>query len=93
MFCTDVNLPALHHTCFPTQERGNERRAAACFVEVEHARSLTQSREVLWALPQPGDCGKSAWAPGPSLSDAPVSGLLGQVSFLHGTASFCPGFS
>lgn len=68
------------------------RKAWLVLVEVEHALSLTQSREVLWALPQPGDCGKSAWAPGPSLSDAPVSGLLGQVCFLHGTASFCPDF-
>lgn len=92
MFCADVNLPAPHHTCFPTQERGNERRAAACFGR-GGARSLPDSEPGGRALPQPGDCGKSAWAPGPSLSDAPVSGLLGQVSFLHGTASFCPGFS
>lgn len=63
------------------------RKEWLVLVEVEHAHSLTQSREVLWALQQPGDCGKSAWAPGPSLSDAPVSSLLGQVCFLHGTAS------
>lgn len=86
MFCTDVNLP--HHTT-PAS-----RPSSVGMVEVEHAHSLTQSRrEVLWALPQPGDCGKSARAPGPSLSDAPVSGLLGQVCFPHGTASLCPGFS
>lgn len=57
----------LDHTCFPTQERGNEK-SVPCFVRggarvrVEDARALTQSGELLWALPQPGDCGKSAWA-------------------------------
>lgn len=33
------------------------RKVRLVLVEVEHAHSLTQSREVLWALPQPGDCG------------------------------------
>lgn len=93
MFCTDVNLPPLDHTCFPTQERGNEK-SVACLgrggapVKVEDARSLTQSGEVLWAAPQPEDCGKSAWVPGPSPSGAPVRGLFKQVCSLHGTACF-----
>lgn len=88
----------LDHTCFPTQERGNEK-SVPCFgrggerVRVEDAHALTQSGELLWALSQPGDCGKSAWAPGPSLPGAPVSGLFGQACCLHGTTSLCPGLS
>lgn len=40
------------------------RKEWLVLVEVEHAHSLTQSREVLWALQQPGDCGLT-WETGP----------------------------
>lgn len=87
----------LDHTCFPTQERGNEK-SVPCFVRggarvrVEDARALTQSGELLWALPQPGDCGKSAWAALPCQVLQWVA-CSDKCAVCMGQLSLCPGLS